>query len=139
MPTDKIVIQVEYINKFYTEQPYYISYFNNRHMFLNRFFVLMFSLYFIDYELRNDSYCYPPRDPIDQALSEAKNRCNVDPLYAMLYDDGGRGRRFRLCNYDAATQPSGAGSRVYIKQGNRRVVLYHCTTNVETIYDLRIA
>ena len=27
MPTDKIVIQVEYINKFYTERLYYISYF----------------------------------------------------------------------------------------------------------------
>ena len=94
-------------------------------------------MYFIDYEIKNNVYCYPYRDPVDQTLSEAKIRCNVDPLCAMVYDDGGRGSRFRLCDYDAATQPSGDGSRVYIKQGNRRVVLYHCTTNVETIYDLK--
>ena len=94
-------------------------------------------MYFIDYEIRNNEYCIPRRDPIEQTLSEAKNRCNVDPLCAMVHDDSGTGTRFLLCDYDAATEPSGMGSRVYIKQGNRRVVLYHCTTDAETIYDLK--
>ena len=86
--------------------------------------------------MRNNAYCDPARDRIIQTLSEAKNRCNVDPLCAMVYDEGGVGSSFLLCDYDAATKPSGVGSRLYIKPGNRRVVLYHCTTNVETIYDL---
>ena len=101
-------------------------------------------MYFIDYEFRSNEKCSPHRDQIATTLSEAKIRCNADPLCAMFFDDGGRGKYFSLCDHNAATQPCRINkdtyicswnTRVYIKQGNGRDVLYHCTTNVETIYD----
>ena len=95
-------------------------------------------MYFIDYEFRSNEKCSPHRgSQFRGTLSEAKIRCNADPLCAIVYDEYGRGRRFFLCNNDAEIRTSSSGSRVYIKQGNRRVVLYHCTTDVETIYDLK--
>ena len=91
------------------------------------------SFVFIDpnYKIRSNFgvhpgvYCYPYRDFIDQTLSEAKHRCNVDPLCAVVYDATGEGSGiFVLCNNDAAFKKSDAGSRLYIKQGNILVVLY---------------
>ena len=79
------------------------------------------------YDIRSDSWCTLGRE-VFGTLSEAKSGCNVDPLCAMFVDVGGRGDNFFSCKNDAEIRSSMIGSRLYIKQGNICVVLYHRTT-----------
>ena len=70
-----------------------------------------------EYEIKENSWCYPYRDNIYPTLSKAKHQCSDDPSCTMFFDAEGVGLTFYLCDTDAEIQISTSGDLLHIKKG----------------------
>ena len=79
------------------------------------YFYLLHPCLAVGYKMKNHAWCSPYRNELFHTLSEAKKRCNEDSRCVMIYDDGGIGETFLLCDEGAKLSSSSSGSRLYTK------------------------